>query len=253
MDIITLTLAKKYAEQLAMGNIDTEAIITAEVEKAVANLELLKQEDIDNAIAAIEIPSINGLASTEYVDNSIANAGYAKPDDITTSITELKKDKVFEILGENPNSFAIKVNAADNKTLYQAMAEKGSGLYTVYVQKGVEDNPAGSTSSCRGICNVNTWYNLKEFYGWIILFDSYGNCYTRYISVSDGPSEWNNVKQQDLSAYATKEYVNETIANLKQELETYIDQKLENNTPSVSTTTSILGEATIGDMIIGGE
>lgn len=131
------------------------------------------------------------------------------------ALEDLKTNAVFKILGDNPDGFAISATVSGGKSLYQVMGEAKSGLYTCYVQKGVSDNPTGSESSCRGICCVNTWYTSSSYYGWIILFDSDANCYTRYISVSDGISEWNKITQ-DLSDCVTieeyKQLKNETIS-----------------------------------------
>lgn len=120
---------------------------------------------------------------------SVDTSNLVTKDELNNAIATIMDNAVFNILGGDPNSFAIKVNAADNRTVIQAMGAAGPGLYTLYVQKGVSDNPTGSESSCRGICCVNTWYNLNEFYGWIILFDSDGVMYTRYASAY-GPSDW---------------------------------------------------------------
>lgn len=139
------------------------------------------------------------------VDTAITNAGHATQADVDN----IKADAVFKILGSDPNSFAIKVNASDNKTIIQALGEAGAGLYTLYVQKGVSDNPTGSESSCRGICCVNTWYNTKEYYAWMILFDSDGNAYSRYMSVY-GASEWQKITP-DLSTFYTKTEIDELI------------------------------------------
>ena len=139
------------------------------------------------------------------VDTAIINAGHATQADVDN----IKADAVFKILGSDPNSFAIEVNASDNKTIIQALGEAGAGLYTLYVQKGVSDNPTGSESSCRGICCVNTWYNTKEYYAWMILFDSDGNAYSRYMSVY-GASEWQKITP-DLSTFCTKAEIDELI------------------------------------------
>lgn len=157
-----------------------------------------------------ESVDLTGYATEEYVNTSIS--GLTTTSMLDEAIATLKGDAAFKILGENPDSFAIKVDASSGKTLYETMGEAKSGLYTCYVQKGVADNPAGSTSSCRGICCVNTWYKADSFYGWIILFDSDANCYTRYISVGDGISEWNKITQ-DLSGYVPIE----KYENLKKE------------------------------------
>lgn len=139
------------------------------------------------------------------VDTAITNAGHATQADVDN----IKADAVFKILGSDPNSFAIEVNASDNKTIIQALGEAGAGLYTLYVQKGVSDNPTGSESSCRGICCVNTWYNTKEYYAWMILFDSDGNAYSRYMSAY-GASEWQKITP-DLGTFYTKTEIDELI------------------------------------------
>lgn len=162
-------------------------------------------------------PSLVGYSTEEWVKEQIANidlTSYATNEYVDNTAKDIKSNAAFKILGDNPDSFAIYVSASGGKSLYQVMGEAGAGLYTCYVQKGVSDNPAGSASSCRGICCVNTWYTPSSYYGWAILFDSDANCYTRYISVSNGISEWNEITR-DLAGYATETYVDDKIANLE--------------------------------------
>ena len=46
----------------------------------VASEEVVTKEDVDKAIEAIEIPSVEGLASEEYVNEAIAGIKHPEPD-----------------------------------------------------------------------------------------------------------------------------------------------------------------------------
>lgn len=181
----------------------TSTIITPSGEIDLSNY--VTTEQLIEEMAKIEMPEMPDLTNYVTMEDlkniSVDLTGYATEEYVTGVTNEIKANPAFQILGDNPDSFALSVTTASGKTLSEAMGEKGPGLYTTYVQKGVEGNPTGSKSSCRGICCVNTWYEKDSFYGWLILFDSEANCYTKYISVSDGESEWNNVKQQNLDGY----------------------------------------------------
>ena len=150
---------------------------------------------------------VRTISNLEFSETDLT--GYATEKYVDEAITSL--DAAFKILGKDPNGFGISVKAADNKTVIEALGEAGAGLYTLYVQKGVSDNPTGTESSCRGIACVNTWYNKMEFYSWILLFDDESNLYTRYMNGVYGPQDWQKVTY-DLSNYATKSYVNEGLA-----------------------------------------
>lgn len=67
-----------------------------------------------------------------------------------------------------------------------------AGVYTLYVQKGLPDNPAHAeeiNSSLRGMAHITLTKSANGYmYAWILLFDSVGNFYTRY--TSNKKSEW---------------------------------------------------------------
>lgn len=127
----------------------------------------VKKEEMEKAIDTIEIPSVEGLASEAYVDAAIAEASSIK-----------------DIYGD-AHCFGLMVDSSDNKTLIEAMLEKGKvGMYNFHIEKGCPGQPEEVTaknSSCRGIACVDTYRSDSNWYGWIIMMDQDGDTYTQYI------------------------------------------------------------------------
>lgn len=89
--------------------------------------------------------------------------------------------------------FGIKLETKEGKTLIEKIDELHSGLYTVYVQKGVADNPkwADSDSSLRGFVHLTNSHNdssNQKDYGWVLLFDKKNNMFVRHVY----RGEWND-------------------------------------------------------------
>ena len=103
---------KAYIDGIASGNIDLSDYVTkeelqAKLDALDINIDLSSyatKEELTNAINSIdlsayalktEIPSTNGLATTEYVDNAIANVpttdltGYATEEYVSTAINSI--------------------------------------------------------------------------------------------------------------------------------------------------------------------
>lgn len=133
---------------------------------------------VDNAIAAIEIPSVEGLASEEYVTAAIAESNPVK-----------------DVYGD-AHAFGLMVKTSDNKTLIQAMLEKGKvGIYNFHIEKGCPGQPeevVAKNSSCRGIACVDTYRSDSNWYGWIIMIDHDGDTYIQYIRDAE-PKGWKKV------------------------------------------------------------
>ena len=152
-----------------------------EMEKAINGIEipsvegLASVEQMEEAIASIEVPSVEGLASEAYVDAAIAEASSIK-----------------DIYGD-AHCFGLMVDSSDNKTLIEAMLEKGKvGMYNFHIEKGCPGQPeevVAKNSSCRGIACVDTYRSDSNWYGWIIMMDQDGDMYTQYIRNAE-PKGW---------------------------------------------------------------
>lgn len=133
------------------------------------------EEYVDNAIEQIDIPSVEGLASETYVDEAI------------TAVNPVK-----DVYGD-AHAFGLMVDSTDNKTLIEAMLEKGKvGMYNFHVEKGspgLPDEVTEKNSSCRGIACVDTYRSDTNWYGWILMFDQDGDVYAQYIRNAE-PKGW---------------------------------------------------------------
>lgn len=145
------------------------------------------KDELNNAIGNIQIPSVEGFVSKEYVDEAIAQ------------IETVPVMKMFAedptIMESNPGSqFGIALNNGDTRTLPEAMLEKGVGMYNFWIHKSNPSLPAKAiekNSSCRGICCVDT-VKSTGWYGWALLFDQDGEVYTQYIRNAE-PKGWKNL------------------------------------------------------------
>lgn len=117
---------------------------------------------VDKAISAIDIPSVEGLATADNVKTALNTAkeytdakarevsgkipsldGYA----MTAEVEAIKSNPVFKMFSaDNVNNanleqYGIYIKNTDNKTLTEAMKEKGMGFYNFFLQKGCDDLP----------------------------------------------------------------------------------------------------------------
>ena len=142
------------------------------------------KEELDNAIGNIQIPSVEGFVSKEYVDEGIAQ--------IETAPAMKMFAEAPAIMASNPGSqFGIALNNGHTRTLPEAMLEKGVGMYNFWIHKSNPSLPAKAiekNSSCRGICCVDT-VKSTGWYGWVLLFDQDGDTYSQYIRNSE-PKGW---------------------------------------------------------------
>lgn len=142
------------------------------------------KDELNDAIGNIQIPSVEGFVSKDYVDEAI------------TQIETAPAMKMFAedpaIMASNPGSqFGIALNSGDTRTLPEAMLEKGVGMYNFWIHKSNPSLPAKAiekNSSCRGICCVDT-VKPTGWYGWALLFDQDGDTYSQYIRNSE-PKGW---------------------------------------------------------------
>ena len=142
------------------------------------------KDELNDAIGNIQIPSVEGFASKEYVDEVIAQIETAP------AMKMFAEDPA--IMASNPGSqFGIALNSGDTRTLPEAMLEKGVGMYNFWIHKSNPSLPAKAiekNSSCRGICCVDT-VKSTGWYGWALLFDQDGDTYSQYIRNSE-PKGW---------------------------------------------------------------
>lgn len=139
----------------------------AEDEDAPAWDTIASKEDVRSAV--------NGLASEQYVKDAIA-----------------ANNSIKDVYGD-AHAFGLMVDSSDNKTLVEAMLEKGKvGMYNFHVEKGSPGQPDAvveKNSSCRGIACVDTYRSDTNWYGWILMFDHDGEVYTQYIRNAE-PKGW---------------------------------------------------------------
>ena len=165
------------------------------------------KDELENAVNSIVIPSVDGLASVEFVEEAIASiehpavdltglASETYVDEAVATINTAPAMKMFaedaEIMASNPGSqFGIALNNGDTRTLPEAMLEKGVGMYNFWIHKSNQSLPAAAlekNSSCRSLCCVDT-VKPTGWYGWALLFDQDGEIYTQYIRNAE-PKGW---------------------------------------------------------------
>ena len=154
------------------------------------------EEYVDNAIEQIDIPSVDNLASEKFVQEKIAEIeipsveGLASETYVNEAITAI--NPVKDVYGD-AHAFGLMVDSTDNKTLVEAMLEKGKvGMYNFHVEKGspgLPDEVTEKNSSCRGIACVDTYRSDTNWYGWILMFDQDGEVYAQYIRNAE-PKGW---------------------------------------------------------------
>ena len=141
------------------------------------------KDELENAVNSIVIPSVDGLASVEFVEEAIASiehpttdlsglatevyvdekitaiehptvdltglASEAYVDEAIAAVSAVPVMKMFaedaEIMASNPGSqFGIALNKGDTRTLPEAMLEKGIGMYNFWIHKSNQSLPAAA-------------------------------------------------------------------------------------------------------------
>lgn len=163
-----------------------------EMESAIAAIEipsiegLASEEFVENAINGIEIPSIDGLATREEVMKAVASVEIPSVEGLASEsyVDEaIKNAGMFEDIYGEEHMFGLMVNARDNISLVDAIKDKGHGFYNFWIEKGSVGQPEeviAKNSSCRGLACVDT-VKPTGWYGWVIMFDHDGDMYTQYI------------------------------------------------------------------------
>lgn len=191
-------------EEFVRGEID--AIQFPETDLTGLATEDYVGKEIAAAVSAIEIPSVEGLASETYVNEHIAELA-AHP---------IFKTFASEDMPTSGHLFGIYLEAAENKTLVEKMMETGLGMYNFWVGKGAPGQPAevvAKNSSCRGLCCYDTANGTGGKYGWILMIDQNGDFYVQYIrnGVAQG---WKSF----VTAAAHQAAIDKVVADHKAEL-----------------------------------
>ena len=197
------------------GNVDLSGYATETyVDDKIAEIKvpsvegLASEEFVSNKIAEIKVPSIEGLATEKFVKDEVAKIeipsieGLASEEFVNEALELIKSVPVMkmfaedaDIMASNPGSqFGIALNKGDNRTLPEAMLEKGIGLYNFWIHKSNSSLPTeafAKNSSCRGLCCVDT-VKSTGWYGWILLVDQDGDAYIQYIRNAE-PQGWKNL------------------------------------------------------------
>ena len=197
------------------GNVDlsgyaTESYVDDKIaEIKVPSIEGLASEKfVSDKIGEIKVPSIEGLATEKFVKDEVAKIevpsieGLASEEFVNEALELIKSAPVMkmfaedaDIMASNPGSqFGIALNKGDNRTLPEAMLEKGIGLYNFWIHKSNTSLPTevfAKNSSCRGLCCVDT-VKSTGWYGWILLVDQDGDAYVQYIRNAE-PQGWKNL------------------------------------------------------------
>lgn len=163
-------------------------------------------KEIAAAVSAIEIPSVEGLASETYVDEHLAELA-AHP---------IFKTFASEDVSATGHLFGIFLEAKENKTLVEKMMETGLGMYNFWVGKGSPGQPdevVAKNSSCRGICCYDTNNASGNKYGWILMIDQDGDFYVQYIR-SGVAKGW----KRFVTAAAHQAAIDKVVADHKAEL-----------------------------------
>lgn len=84
----------KMIDELKAGGANEESINAAVAKYMEENpVQTMTEEEVTNIVEnagfakSTDIPSVEGLASTEYVDNKVTNAGYVKSDELGTELS----------------------------------------------------------------------------------------------------------------------------------------------------------------------
>lgn len=140
----------------------------------------------DTKIAEVEgkIPDISNFATKNEIPSL---DGYA----MEVEVEALKANPVFKLFSADnvQNSaheqYGIYIKASDNKTLVEAMKEKGLGMYNFFIEKGSPDMPDvlnANNESGHGICVVDYYNSPDNWIGYIMIFSKGNHMCFRYIT-----------------------------------------------------------------------
>lgn len=168
--------------------------------KAYTNTKITEVEskipDVSSFATKDEIPSVEGLAKTVDIPDV---SGFATKEEIPSlegyameiEVEALKANPIFKIFSANNvanaahEQYGIYIKASDNKTLTEAMKEKGLGMYNFWIEKGSPDMPEvlnRDNESGRGICVVDYYNSPDNWIGYVILFSKGNHVCFRFIN-----------------------------------------------------------------------
>ena len=139
---------KAYADSIANGNVDlsdyvTKSELQAKLDALHINIDLSSyatKEELTQAINSIdlssyalktEIPSIDGLATTEYVDNAIANVPSGGNVDLSNYYTKeetYNKTEVDTLVANSGGSSSGDNTSSDSCALYDTVVANGGAV-----------------------------------------------------------------------------------------------------------------------------
>ena len=150
------------------------------------DLSLIKEKELGLSCYVIEDSCDYKMKSTgEWVKQVLpaANSSSSSESNDEVIVAEPCMFKMPYIEGDG-SSWGIYL---DSGSLYEAMLEKGLGMYNIYINENVVDAPEEmitNKASGRGLCCIDTFRTEengnKYFYGWVIVFDKKGNAYYNY-------------------------------------------------------------------------
>ena len=152
---------KAYADSIANGNVDLSDYVTkeelqAKLDALHINIDLSSyatKEELTQAINNIdlsayalktEIPSIDGLATTEYVDNAIANVPSGGNVDLSNYYTKeetYNKTEVDTLVANSGGSSSGGNTSSDSCALYDTVVANGGAVKEIIeTEKGIGTN-----------------------------------------------------------------------------------------------------------------
>lgn len=165
------------------------------------------------------------------------------------AVLEIDAARVSNNIMAEDGGCAINVENSAGLSVVQTLENiTQAGVYTLYVQKGCPDNPELAEtlkSSLRGICHITLTKDFNgAMYAWIVLFDKYGNMYTRYTSASE--STW--YAQQNALTFDSTPTLNSTNPITSGGVATALEDLPKALTGSGAPTTSTVG--VVGQMYV---
>lgn len=218
----TTTVSNSEGNNIDLSNYATKSFVEeaiATIEHPVVDLsDYAKIADLDSAVSGLKADMVShtdleasgdqsvAIANT-YTDTKIAEvegkipdiSNFATKNEIPSldgyamevEVEALKANPVFKLFSADnvQNSaheqYGIYIKASDNKTLVEAMKEKGLGMYNFFIEKGSPDMPDvlnANNESGHGICVVDYYNSPDNWIGYIMIFSKGNHMCFRYIT-----------------------------------------------------------------------
>ena len=244
---------KAYIDSISTGNIDlsdyvTKSELQAKLDALNINIDLSSyatKEELTNAINSIDlsayalkteiptVPSLDGYATTEYVDNAVSNipttdlTGYATKEYVSTAINSIpatdlsnyytkaetyNKTEVDTLVANSGGSSSGGSSGGDNTNIYSTTEEVAIGTWidgkTIY-RKVFEVTISSGTNGTPVITSVE--HGIENFYQLVDLrcinnsstmktsIGAYGLIPTNLTNLSS----WNNIKNYSIRPTVT--------------------------------------------------